>query len=256
MRSGYSVSRGWRAVFVAVLRPSLFLLMRREWRGRENVPRSGGVILAANHVTELDSLSMAHFVYKCDRWPAFLIKDAVFKVPVLGALLLKVGQISVARGGVDAAKSLRYAEQALEKGAAVVIFPEGTCTRDPDQWPMVAKTGVARLAMTSGKPVIPIAHYGAHQILGYRSKKLHLFPRKLVHMVAGPPVDLSAHLGEPLTAPNLTAVTAEIMADITGLLATIRDGEPPAEPYDPRRARKEKHAGDTPGDDGTDRKSA
>lgn len=256
MRSEYSVSRGWRVVFVSVLRPLLFLLMRREWRGRENVPRTGGAILAANHVTELDSLSMAHFVYKCDRWPAFLIKDGVFKVPVLGTLLLKVGQISVARGGVDAAKSLKYAESALEKDASLVIFPEGTCTRDPDQWPMVAKTGVARLALKSGKPVIPIAHYGAHEILGYRSKKLHLFPRKLVRMVAGPPVDLSEFAGKPLTASNLSAATAKIMTDITGLLATIRDGEPPAEPYDPRRARKEKHAGEAAGDDGTDRTSA
>lgn len=256
MRSGYSVSRGWRAVFVAVLRPLLFLLMRREWRGRENVPRTGGVILAANHVTELDSLSMAHFVYKCDRWPAFLIKDTVFKVPVLGTLLLKVGQISVARGGVDAAKSLRYAEEALEKGAAIVIFPEGTCTRDPEQWPMVAKTGVARLALSTGKPVIPIAHFGAHRILGYKSKKLHLFPRKLVRMVAGTPVDLSKYADQPLTAATLTAATADVMADITRLLATIRDGEPPAEPYDPRRARRERHAGEATPGDGTDRKSA
>ncbi|HEY3682389.1 MAG TPA: lysophospholipid acyltransferase family protein [Streptosporangiaceae bacterium] len=231
-------------VFVSVLRPLLFLLMKREWRGRENVPRDGGAILAANHVTELDSLSMAHFVYKCDRWPAFLIKDGVFKVPVLGSLLMKVGQIPTARGGADAAKSLKYAEEGLEKGASIVIFPEGTCTRDPELWPMLAKTGVARMALTTGKPVIPIAHFGAHRILAYRSKRLHLFPRKLVRMVAGPPVDLSAYDGKPLTAANLRDATAEIMAAITALLATIRDGEPPAEPYDPRKARKQQAEGD------------
>ena len=242
MPRGYTDERGWHVPFVAVLRPLLFLLMRREWRDRRNVPREGGVILAANHVTELDSLTMAHFVYKCDRWPAFMIKDGVFKVPVLGKMLLKVGQIPVARGGVDAARSLKYAEEALEKGAAIMIFPEGTCTRDPELWPMVAKTGVARLALKTGKPVIPIAHFGAHEILAYRSKKLHLFPRKLVRMVAGPAVDLSAYEGKPLTATNLSAATADIMADITGLLATIREGKPPEEPYDPKKARQEKHA--------------
>lgn len=248
----YTDVRGWHVPFVAVLRPLLFLLMRRDWRGRRNMPRDGGVILAANHVTELDSLSMAHFVYMSDRWPAFMIKDGVFKVPVLGKMLMKVGQLPVARGGAAAARSLQYAEEALEKGASIIIFPEGTCTRDPELWPMVAKTGVARLAMKTGKPVVPIAHFGAHQILAYRSKKLHVFPRKLVHMAAGPPVDLSAYEGKPLTATNLSAATADIMADITGLLATIREGEPPAEPYDERKARAEKYTGD----DDTDRKSA
>lgn len=248
MPGGYTDSRGWHVPFVAVLRPLLFLLMRREWRGRQNVPREGGVILAANHVTELDSLSMAHFVYKCDRWPAFMIKDGVFKVPVLGKMLLKVGQIPVARGGTEAARSLKYAEDALDRGASIMIFPEGTCTRDPELWPMTAKTGVARLALKTGKPVIPIAHFGAHEILAYKSKKLHVFPRKLVRMVAGPPVDLSAYDGKPLTATNLAAATADIMADITELLTTIRDGKPPAEPYDMKKARKEKLAGDDDAD--------
>lgn len=244
----YTDVRGWHLPFVAVLRPSLTLLMRRDWRGRKNIPREGGVILAANHITELDSLSMAHFVYKSDRWPAFMIKDGVFKLPVLGSMMLKVGQIPVARGGVDAARSLKYAEEALEKGASIMIFPEGTCTRDPELWPMVAKTGVARLALKTGKPVVPIAQFGAHEILEYGGKRPRPFPRKLVRMVAGPPVDLSAYDGKPLTATNLTAATADIMAEITGLLATVREGKPPEVPYDPKKARKEKLAGDDDAD--------
>jgi len=248
MPGQYTDSRGWHVPFVAVLRPSLSLLMRRKWQGMENVPREGGVILVANHVTELDSLTMAHFVYMCRRWPAFMIKDGVFKVPVLGKMLLKVGQIPVARGGAEAARSLKYAEQALADGAAIIIFPEGTCTRDPEQWPMVAKTGVARLALKTGKPVIPIAQFGAHKILAYKETRPHIFPRKLVRMVAGPPVDLSAYEGKPLTATNLNAATIKIMADITELLTTIRDGKPPAEPYDMRKARKQQAAGDDDAD--------
>ncbi len=96
---------------------------------------------------------------------------------------------------------LKQAEKALAEGAAVIFYPEGTATRDPDLWPMVAKTGVARLALATGAPVIPVAHWGTQDVLPYGSKKPRLFPRKTVRTVAGKPVDLSAvggqvHLGE------------------------------------------------------------
>ena len=77
----------------------------------------------------------------------------------------------------------------------MIVYPEGTATRDPDLWPMVGKTGAARLALTTGAPVIPVAHWGAQDILPYGTSKPHLFPRKTVRMVAGPPVDLSAYAG-------------------------------------------------------------
>ena len=81
----------------------------------------------------------------------------------------------------------------------MIIYPEGTATRDPAQWPMVAKTGVARMALGTGIPVIPVAIWGAQEILPYGSKKLHLRPRHTVRMLAGPPVDLSAYAGQPLS---------------------------------------------------------
>jgi len=97
----------------------------------------------------------------------------------------------------------------------------------------VGKTGAARLALTTGAPVIPIAHWGAQDILPYGSKKPRLWPRKTVRMAAGPPVDLSAYAGQRLSASTLRAATADIMADITALLATIRQETPPAEVWDP-----------------------
>ena len=97
---------------------------------------------------------------------------------------------------------------------------------------MVGKTGAARLALTTGAPVIPIAHWGAQEILPYGTKKPHLFPRKTVRMAAGPPVDLSAYQGQRLGASTLRAATADIMADITALLAKIRQETPPAAPWD------------------------
>ena len=115
----------------------------------------------------------------------------------------------------------------------MIVYPEGTASRDPDLWPMAGKTGAARLALTTGAPVIPIAQWGAQDILPYGTKKLHLFPRKTVRMAAGPPVDLSAYAGQRLGASTLQAATADIMAAITALLATIRQETPPAVPWDP-----------------------
>jgi 1-acyl-sn-glycerol-3-phosphate acyltransferase len=161
-----------------------------------------------------------------------MIKSPVFGVKFIGALLTKVGQLPVYRGRGDAGLVLKQAEKALAAGACVIVYPEGTASRDPDLWPMVGKTGAARLALTTGAPVIPIAHWGAQEILPYGTKKPHLFPRKTVRMAAGPPVDLSAYAGQRLGATTLRAATADIMADITALLAKIRQETPPAAPWD------------------------
>jgi 1-acyl-sn-glycerol-3-phosphate acyltransferase len=80
--------------------------------------------------------------------------------------------------------------------------------------------------------VVPVAQWGAQEILPYGSKKPKLFPRKTVRMVAGPPVDLSAYQGQRLAASTLRAATADIMADITALLAKVRQETPPAAPWD------------------------
>jgi 1-acyl-sn-glycerol-3-phosphate acyltransferase len=233
----WGYSRGWRVFTVLILRPLLRLLIRHRWQGRENFPKTGGVILAPNHVSYADWPTVALFSDAYGhRFPVFMIKSAVFGVPFIGALLYKVGQLPVYRGRGDAGLVLKQAEQALRKGAAVIVYPEGTATRDPDLWPMVGKTGAARLALTTGAPVIPIAHWGAQVILPYGTKRPHLFPRKTVRMVAGPPVDLSAYAGQRLSASVLRAATADIMADITALLAKIRQETPPAVPYDPDAA--------------------
>ena len=97
---------------------------------------------------------------------------------------------------------------------------------------MVAKTGVARLALTTGAPVIPVAHWGTQVILPYGSKDLKLFPRKIVRTVAGPPVDLSKWEGGRLSGTALREATAAIMADVTALVAGLRGETPPAVPYD------------------------
>src|SRR5580704_3808593 len=231
--ASYSYSKGWRQFSRIILHPGLRLLMKHRWQGKENIPSTGGVILAPNHLSYADWPAIALFSDAYGhRFPVFMIKSAIFEVKVIGSLLFKFGQLPVYRGRGDAGLVLKQAEEALRAGACVIVYPEGTASRDPDLWPMVGKTGAARLALTTGAPVIPIAHWGAQEILPYGTKKPHLFPRKTVRMVAGPPVDLSAYQGQRLGASTLRAATADIMADITALLAKIRQETPPAAPWD------------------------
>jgi 1-acyl-sn-glycerol-3-phosphate acyltransferase len=229
-----SYSPGWRRFTAVWLPPLLRALIKNEWRGRENFPRDGGMVLAPNHLSYADWPTVALFSYDSGRFPTFLIKDSVFKLKVVGPFLRKVGQLPVHRGRGDAALVLRAAERAIrEEDAAVVVYPEGTATRDPDLWPMKARTGAARLALATGAPVIPIAHWGAQDVLPYGSKRPKLFPRKTIRMAAGPPVDLSAFRGQPLNATTLRAATDAIMADVTALLAELRGETPPAAVWDP-----------------------
>jgi 1-acyl-sn-glycerol-3-phosphate acyltransferase len=213
-------------------------IMKRDWHGHEHIPRSGGVIVAANHLSYADWAAMALFIHEAGRYPAFLIKSSAFNVKGIGPFLRACGQLPVNRGTADAALVLNDAERGLAKGECLIFYPEGTATRDPELWPMVPKTGIARLALTTGAPVIPVAQWGTQDILRYGTKNLHVIPRRTVGMLAGPPVDLSGFEGEPLNRDVLRAAAATIMTDITGLLARLRGGTPPAAAYDPAAARR------------------
>jgi 1-acyl-sn-glycerol-3-phosphate acyltransferase len=242
MSKSYSYSPTWRLMSVIVLRPLLLLLIRNKWAGRKNIPRTGGVILAPNHLSYVDWGTDALFCYESGRYPTFMIKAEAFKVRGIGHFLYKAGQLPVNRGRADAALVLKEAEKALAAGATVIIYPEATATRDPALWPMVAKTGVARLALATGAPVIPVAHWGTQDILPYGSKKVRLFPRKTVRTVAGPPVDLSQWAGQATSAKALRAATNKVMAEVAGLVGQLRGEEPPAVPYDPSSASRTERA--------------
>lgn len=231
-----SYSPTWRLLSVIVLRPLLHLLVRNKWAGQENIPKRGGIIFAPNHLSYADWGTDALFFQANGRYPTFMIKSSAFEVKGIGPFLYKAGQLPVHRGRADAGLVLKLAEKALAEGAAVVVYPEGTATRDPDLWPMVAKTGVARLALSTGAPVIPVAHWGTQTVLPYGSKKPRLFPRQTVRTVAGKPVDLSEWAGKQTSAKALRAATDAIMADVTALVATLRDEEPPAIAFDPGKS--------------------
>jgi 1-acyl-sn-glycerol-3-phosphate acyltransferase len=210
----------WRRAAVVLVKPPMWLLTRRSWRGGEHLPADGGLIVVATHISHADPLVVAHFVYDAGRWPQFLAKQSVFDVRGLGWLLRRWRQIPVRRGTVDAAKALDAAVVAVKAGDAVVIYPEGTTTRDPDLWPMKGRTGVARLWLSTGAPVVPVVTWGSQAIFDPRTSKLRLRPRTPVTVVAGPPIDLSRHRGA-----NLNEITDVVMLRLRDLLAEVR-GEP------------------------------
>src|SRR5215472_12652697 len=241
-RADGSYSSAWRGVSKVILRPAIRALMKHDWQGQEHIPAEGGVIIAANHLSYADVLAVALYCDQAGRYPTFLAKSSLFKIKVLGAILAKLGQLPVYRGQADAALVLRDAEEGVKNGACVMFYPEATVTRDPELWPMLAKTGVARLALATGAPVIPVAHWGAQDILPYGTFKPHVLPRRTVHVIAGPPVDLSEFDGLPIDTKTMRAATDKIMADVAALLGKLRGEDPPAEPYHPAIARRKERA--------------
>lgn len=230
----------WMRFAILLVKPALLLFTRQDWRGTEHVP-PGGVILAANHISHADPLTLCDWIlFEVRRKPHFLAKSTLFKRrSLVGSVMRGAGQIPVHRKTADASLALRDAVAALQNGQLVVIYPEGTVSRDPDKWPMRARTGVARLALLSGAPVVPVAQWGSQDILdSYRSKGLHLLPPTRSFIRAFPPVDLSAYQGLELTGEVLRAATADIMAALTRGVAELRGELPPAETWDPVEGRR------------------
>jgi 1-acyl-sn-glycerol-3-phosphate acyltransferase len=235
IRPGRQLPRSYRGV-AAFLRFWMMLLTRRDWRGAENFPSSGGFVVCPNHISYVDPFAFAHFLYDNGHPPFFLGKVEVFEIPVFGRLLTAAQQIPVQRGTSRAAEAFAAAVAAVQDGKCVPIFPEGTLTRDPQMWPMTARTGAARVALTTRCPVVPVAQWGPQEIQKPYGRALHLFPRKTMRMVAGPPVDLRDLYDRPLDQSTLNTATDRIMDAITGQLKTIRGEQAPAIRFDSRTA--------------------
>jgi 1-acyl-sn-glycerol-3-phosphate acyltransferase len=157
-------------------------------------------------------------------------------MPVIGQVVTGAGQIPVHRESKDATNAMRDAIAAVQAGECVVVYPEGTLTRDPALWPMTGKTGAARIALASGCPVVPMAHWGAHDVLAPYSKRPNLLSRAVQHVRVGPPVDLADLMGRDQTAEVLRTATDRIMAAITHELEILRNETAPAERFDARAA--------------------
>jgi 1-acyl-sn-glycerol-3-phosphate acyltransferase len=220
---------------------------KRNWHGTEHLPPVGtGVVVAPNHISHVDPLTFAHFLWDSGRAPRYLGKESLFRIPILGKIIASCGQIPVYRESRDAAKAYRAAVAAVENGECVGVYPEGTITRDPNLWPMKGKTGAARIALQTGCEVIPVAQWGPNHLLAPYAKRPRLIPRKTMHVTAGPPVDLADLHGQQITSELLEEATSRIMDAITALLAEIRDEPAPETRFDPRQ-----RSAPAPGDDET-----
>jgi 1-acyl-sn-glycerol-3-phosphate acyltransferase len=228
----------WRRFAVCVVKPATHILTKADWRGWEYLPTDGPVILAVNHVSHADPLIVARYIYDSGRWPQFLAKESLFKLPVIGKILYWCRQIPVKRGTVDASKALDAAVEAVRNGGTVVIYPEGTTTKEPELWPMKGKTGAARLALLTGAPVIPVVMWGPEKIFDPRTHKLKLRLRTPVWVWAGPEVDLGKWAGAEPTTAVLSEMTEAIMLRIRDLVGDIRGGTPPPL-WTPAASRKE-----------------
>lgn len=211
--------------------PFLRLVSRHHVRGTEHIPREGGFIAVCNHLSDLDSLTAMRCLVDAGVPVYSLAKSTIFSVPVLGHVFKAGGQIPVYRGTEQAGSSLIEAERRLRQGDAIMIFPEGTLSRDPLKWPMTGKTGAARLAMATGVPVLPMGQWGAQDILDSFGGGFHPFPRKDVHVVIREPFTLEQYGSDTSDREAVRAATAEIMRRITEIVEELR-GEKAPRPYD------------------------
>lgn len=215
-----------------LLRPLYNLPMKPEIIGKEKLPADAGFIVVANHMTVIDPITVAYPIFLHGSLPRFLAKDSLFRVPILGWLMRQCAHIPVARGSAQAGKSLEVAQSVLKSGGAVLIFPEGTLTKDPDLWPMSGKSGAARLALATGAPVYPLAHWGDQDFWPHRGKPRISLSRKKVSIVVGDPVDWSDLVeqkepGAHYSHDELSAVTNRMLDRITALLEELRGEKAP-----------------------------
>jgi 1-acyl-sn-glycerol-3-phosphate acyltransferase len=213
----------------ALLRPPFAVMTKKDYAGLENLPREGGYVLAANHNSHIDPLLLARFMLDVGLVPRYLAKDSLFKHGLTGPIMRGADQIPVPRYTEGAKNALGPTEEALREGKVVLIYPEGTITRDPAAWPMSGRTGAVRAALSAGVPLIPVCQSGAQDILWPYTRKFRPLPRRKYVIRVGPPLDLSMYDGQPITEEILHEATDRLMDTLTDMMSEIR-GERPTTP--------------------------
>ena len=214
-----------RAIEV-LLRPPFSVMTKRDYSGLENLPKEGGYVLAANHNSHVDPLLLARFMLDVGIVPRYLAKDSLFRHWLTGPIVRGADQIPVPRYTERAQNALAPTEEALRAGKPVLIYPEGTITRDPDAWPMSGRTGAVRAALATGVPLIPLCQSGAQHILWPYTRRFRPFPRRAYSIRVGPPIDLSMYAGKPITEEILREATDRLMDILTDMMSDMRGTKP------------------------------
>ncbi|GGS17170.1 lysophospholipid acyltransferase family protein [Actinokineospora fastidiosa] len=214
----------WFSLAIDLIWPLMALSARLRFAG--SLPQRGGVVLASNHLSFADPVTVTAFTLAAGRIPRYLAKASLWKVPGIKQVLDGGGHIPVVRDTAQARAAYVGAVEAVKRGECVMFFPEAGFSDDVSHWPSTrVKNGVARVAMETGAPVIPVVNWGTHELLPAHARFPRLFPRRTVQIVAGPPVDLSDLTG--IDRETLNEATKRIMHAITELLAELRGEEPP-----------------------------
>lgn len=219
----------------AVVLPAVGLLAKIEIEGGEHLPEDGPYVLAPNHYSEFDPIVIAVATWRLGRAPRFMAKESLFRVPVVGAVLKGLGMIPVSRttSASAAGQAIAQAAELVADGRGVIVYPEGSLTREPDLWPMRGKSGAVRVAVAGDIPIIPVATWGVQAIMP-RYGKFSVWPlRKRIRVRFGPRVELPLESGVTPSPSQLVAATDAVMGRIAGLLGELRGEEPPAQRWNP-----------------------
>ena len=205
-------------------------------RGRAAAVRQlpdGPVIVISNHTSYADGVLLALVCRRLGRSARLMATAGVFRAPLLGQALRRLGFIPVARGSDQAADALGPAADALAAGEVVALFPEGRVTRDPGHWPERSKTGAVRLALRTGAPIVPVAIDGAHRLVGrrgvLRSLIRNVILRPRVETAVGDPIEVRALLCGDETPDEVRRVADVVMARLIDLVEELRGELAPAE---------------------------
>jgi 1-acyl-sn-glycerol-3-phosphate acyltransferase len=210
----------WFTVAHGVLRPPVAAWFNWRFEGLEHIPREGPALVAANHISYFDPIAHAYILVKAGRKARFLAKSELFENPFLRTVLNGAKQIPVQRGSGSVAP-LDAAVDALARGEVVVVYPEGTTTRDPDFLPMGAKLGLARLALQARVPILPIAIWGSQRVWQRGGAGDLRFGRP-IWLRAGPPIDVSEFEPTKDEVPTLRKVTDAAMDELRALVLELR----------------------------------
>lgn len=200
----------------------MFLKVFFRWRfiGLANIPHRGPVIIASNHISYFDPLCQGYAVVKRGRWPRFFAKSELWRNPFLKFILTHAKQIPVERGSGELGP-VENAIAQLGRGNCVMIYPEATISTNPDLTPMRGKSGIARVALATGAPVVPVAVWGSHWVKPKHRKPVHKLGR-MIMLNAGTPMTFEDSLRSRADEPRvLRDVTDRIIGELDRLVREL-----------------------------------